>query len=231
MRTDREIALKLRISGRSYNQINKALGVPKSTLSGWFTGLVISDEARKRIETRARKKSLAGLVRRNKNQTRLAQLRARETRKTAAREVRPLSNKTILILGAALYWAEGYKKPIVRNGKILTHHAVSLTNSDPALVRAFLKFLREYCGVPEEKIKAGIRIFPHQNRVHIERYWQQLTSIKLENFQKSRHTISRSSLGKKPFNQLPHGVIQVQVNDTKLYHRIMGYIEGIKKHI
>lgn len=228
MRSDREAALKLRISGKSYGEITRALGVPKSTLSGWLSNLVISDEARKRIDSRTRKKSIAILIKRNKNQTRLARIRARANREAASKEVSPLSKQNLLILGTALYWAEGYKKPIVRNGKIVTHHAVSITNSDPILVKAFLQFLREYCETPEEKIKASIRIFPHQNRVYLEKYWQRQTAIQPKSFQKSRYTISRSSLGRKPFNQLPYGVIQIQVNDTKLYHRIMGYIEGIK---
>ena len=49
------------------------------------------------------------------------------------------------------------------------------------------------------------------------------------NFHKTYYGVSKSSLGKRPFNQLPHGVIQIVVADTILFHRIMGYIEGIKE--
>lgn len=229
MRNDREAALKLRISGKSYGEITQALGVPKSTLSGWLSNLVISDEARNRIDSRARKKSITGLIKRNENQTRLAQIRAKAIRKEAAEEINSLSRQDLLILGASLYWAEGYKKLIIRNGKERTHHRVSLTNSDPNLVKMFLRFLREHCKVPEEKIRASIRVFQHHNPETLQLFWQKETKIAPQNFQKSYYGISRSSMNKRPFDQLPYGVIQVQVNDTKLFHRIMGYIEGIKK--
>ncbi len=229
MRTDKETAFKLRMGGRSYGEITQALGIPKSTLSGWLSDLVISDEARNRIESRTRKKSIAGLIKRNRNQTKLAQIRAKEIRKEAASEISALSKRELLITGAALYWAEGYKKPIIRNGKEVTHHVVSLTNADPVLVKIFLRFLREYCETPEGKIKVSLRIFPHQNRAMLQEYWQKETKVLPQNFQKISYTISKSSMGKRPFNQLKYGVLQVRVNDTRLYHRIMGYIEGMKK--
>ena len=42
MRLDKNQALKLRLLGKSYNEINKALGVPKATLSDWFADLQLS---------------------------------------------------------------------------------------------------------------------------------------------------------------------------------------------
>lgn len=229
MRRDKEKAFKLRLSGKSYGEINKTLGIPKSTQAGWFSNLILSDEAKNKIESRARKKSLAGLIRRNKNQTVLAVARATEIRKQAIKEIKRVSRNDLLILGTTLYWAEGYKRPIFLNGRELTHHRVSLTNADSSLVKAFLRFLKEYCLVPEEKIKAGLRIFPHQDEKTLLNYWQKETGILPGNFTKVLRVVSKSSLGKRPFNQLPYGVIQISVADTKLFHKIMGYIEGIKK--
>ncbi len=229
MRKDKETALKLRLSGKSYLEINRALGIPKSTLSGWLSNLVISQEAQNKILDRARKKSLAGLLKRNINQTAEAIRRALQIRHQAAQEISNLSKKDLLILGAALYWAEGYKRPINRNGKERTFHPVSLTNSDPKLVKGFIKFLREYCQVPINKIKANIRIYQHLNENELKRFWQKITGIPEKNFHKTYYGISKSSLGVRPYNRLPYGVIQIVVADTRLFHRIMGYIEGIKK--
>ena len=231
MRRDKEVAFKLRLGGKSYGEINNTLGISKSTLAGWFSNLVLSEEVKSKIERRTRKKSIAGLIKRNKNQTVLAIFRANEGRRQAAQEVEEISRNSLLILGATLYWAEGYKRPIFRNGRELTYHRVSLTNSDSYLIKAFLLFLREYCLVPEEKIKAGLRIFPHQNEKTLLNYWQKETRILSTNFTKVLRVVSKSSLGKRPFNQLPYGVIQISVADTKLFHKIMGYIEGIKKFV
>ena len=229
MRKDKILAIKLRLQGKSYGEIQKSLGVSKSTLSEWLSNVVISEQARIRIEQRSRKKSVAGLIKRNKQQTINAQIRAKNIRKQAIAEMADLSKKDLLILGSALYWAEGYKKLKTRNGKEVTHHGVSLTNSDPFLVKIFLRFLREYCNVPEEKIKAGLRIFEHHNADEILKFWQKETKILFSNFGKIYRGISISSQRKRPFNRLPYGVIQINVNDTALFHKIMGYIEGIKK--
>jgi len=228
MKIEHEQALKLRLSGKSYTEIQKILGTPKSTLSGWLSHVIIADEHIKQIALRTKEKSLAGLLKHNKNQTLHAIRRTTAIRRKAQDEVVSLDNKKLLVLGAALYWAEGYKRPMVRNGRTLTSHAVSLTNSDSVLIRAFLCFLRRYCAVPEEKIKASLRIFPHQNELEILSFWQKETGIPRERFGKTYRGVSKASMHKRPFNRLPYGIIQVHVADTNLFHRIMGHIEGIK---
>ena len=229
MRKNKEQAYKLRLSGNSYSEISKILNIPKSTLSGWFSQLVLSENTRKQINRKAKEKSLVGLLRHNKNQTKLAIARANRIKNESALEIENFSKKELILLGAALYWAEGYKRPIIRHGREVTYHKVSLTNSDPYLVKCFLRFLRELCCVPEGKIKASIRIFEHHNENELQRYWQKETGIKNENFGKVYNGISKSSMGKRPFNRLPYGVIQIVVADTNLFHKIMGYIEGIKR--
>ena len=229
MRKEKEQAIKLRLSGKSYSQISAELSLPKSTLSGWLGKIVLSDDARHKINKRSREGSRLGLLRRNKNQTHLAQERARVGRETASQEIPPLSRRDILVIGTALYWAEGYKRPVRVRGREVTSHVVSLTNSDPALVKLFLRFLREAGHVPDQKIKAGLPLFKHQNESFMRRFWEGETGIPSVNFGKTYYGISISSMGKRPFNQLPHGIIQIVVADTKLFYRIMGYIDGLKK--
>lgn len=231
MRKDKQHATKLRLGGKSYTEISKTLDIPKSTLSGWFNKLVISDSAKKRIENRGRKKAIQVLLKHNKNQTVLAKKRAVNIRKSAKAELVSVSKRDLFLVGISLYWAEGYKRPVVRNGKEVTHHVVSLTNSDPLLVKYFLKFLREICGVPNERIKISLRFFKHQNVRKLTDYWSEETDVLRNNFRTMLVTASRSSLHIKPFNRLSYGVVQVVVADTKLFHRIMGYIEGLKKFV
>jgi hypothetical protein len=203
------------------------LGVPKATLSDWFSRLELSDKARERIKSRVHEKSISALIKRNKLQTYLAEQRARAIRATAKKEIADLSKRELFLIGISLYWAEGYKRPKVQNGKIKTWHPVSITNSDPFLVKMFLKFLREVCEVSEGKITANVRIYEHQNENYLLDFWSKLTDISHNRFQKFYYGISQSSLGKRPFNILPYGTIQIRVNDTKLYHRIMGWIDGL----
>ena len=229
MRNDKNLALKYRLQGKSYNEITKLLGVPKSTLSGWFYNLQLSDQANKRLSLRVHEGSLKGLLKKNRQQTLTAQKNAKDIRKGAFLEIGKLSKKELIVLGASLYWGEGYKRPIIKNGKAKSYHPVSLSNSDPKLVVIFLKFLREVCEVKEEKIRAGLRIYQHQNADQLLQFWSKLTKLPKEQFEKFYYGVSKSSLGKRPFNILPYGTIQIRVNSTDLYHKIMGWIEGLSK--
>ncbi len=227
MRSDRNKALKLRLQGRSYNEIVDLLGVPKSTLSGWFTGLELSSFARERIANRVYSKSVGGLIKRNRLQSKLAEERASKTQTNAKKDIGKLLRRDLFLIGVALYWAKGYKRPKLEKGKVKTHHSVSLTNSDPGLIKLFLRFLREICNVPEDRITADLRIYQHQNGNYLLDFWSKMTEIPYNNFRKMYYGTSISSQHKRPFNILPYGTIQVRVNSTELYHRIMGWIRGM----
>ena len=227
MRSDKFKAYKLRMAGRSYNEISRLLKVPKSTLSGWFTDLELPKEAIKRLGDRVHEASVRGLVARNKNQTILAEMRSKEIHDSGKKLIKAISKRDLLIIGTALYWAEGYKRPVVVKGKTRTYHRVSLTNSDPNLIYIFLRFLKETCKVPDEKIIIWIRYFEHQDPVYLLDFWQKRCNIPYGNFRKTLQTISISSQRKKSYNSLPFGVAQISVNNTNLYHKIMGLISGI----
>lgn len=231
MRNDKNQALKYRLQGKSYAEINKLLGVPKSTLSGWFKDVILNKAAQERLASRTREGAMRGLMKRNKQQTLIAVMNAKKLRRKFKKQITSLSKKELLILGVALYWGEGYKRPIIKNGIAKSYHPVSLSNSDPKLVMAFLKFLREICGVEEAKINAGLRIYQHQNPNKLLIFWSELTKIPKERFQKFYYGVSKSSLGKRPFNILPYGTIQIRVNDSKLFHQIMGWLEGISNKV
>lgn len=227
MRSDKFKAYKLRIVGRSYNEISQLLGVPKSTLSGWFADLKLPEEAMKRLKNRVHATSLHGLIARNKNQTILAEARSKEMYEKGRRLIKNISKRDLLVIGTSLYWAEGYKRPVVIKGKARTSHRVSLTNSDPKLICIFLQFLKEICEVPNEKITIWIRYFEHQDSAYLLDFWQKKCNIPYSSFRKTLQTVSISSQRKKSYNSLPFGVAQISVSNTNLYHKIMGLISGI----
>ncbi|MBI3334894.1 MAG: helix-turn-helix domain-containing protein [Candidatus Portnoybacteria bacterium] len=227
MRKDKVQALKLRLSGKSYNEISRLLGIPKGTLSYWFSRLELSEKAQNRIKKRVFEGSLRGLLKRNRNQTHLAIQRRRRIRLEAKQEIGLLTITELKLVGVALYWAEGYKRVQIRNGREVTHHPVALTNSDPRLIGIFMRFLREACQVSDDNIRADIRIYEHMNEKELVSFWQKITKLPIENFSKFYYGVSKSSLGKRPFNRLPYGTVQIRVNNTNLFHRIMGWLEGL----
>ena len=230
MRTDRNEALKFRLMGRSYNEIAQLLNIPKSTLSYWFTGLELPSSAKERISKRVRDTAVAALIKRNHAQTYIAQQNARQIRDLARSEVgNYLTKQDLFMVGVSLYWAEGYKRPKMKNGEVKTYHPVTLSNSDPSLVKIYLKFLRQVCNVPEEKITAEIRIYNHHNKNFLLNFWSKTTNISPLRLKSIKNGVSISSKRVRPYNVLPYGAIQIRVNSTKLYHRIMGWIEGLSE--
>ena len=227
MRSDKPQAFKLRLNGKSYTEISNSLGIPKATLSGWFIGLELPQEAKDRLNKKVYQKAVSALIKRNRAQTHFAQQNAHNIRSTAKTEISDLNERDIFILGVSLYWAEGYKRPIVEKGKIKTHHPVSLTNSDHELVKIFLKFLRETCQVPEEKITGEIRVYEHHNEAYLLNFWSKATNIPFNRLKTIKNGVSISSQRVRPYNILPNGTIQIRVNSTNLYHKIMGWIDGL----
>lgn len=225
----REKALKLRLSGYSYNEINKKLGIPKSTLSGWFSDLILSKKSQERLNKR---KTLGTktLIRRNKKQTHDAWKRAVEIRRKSKEKISKITKRDLFILGISLYWAEGHKKLAVKNGKEITSHAISFTNSDPEMIRIFVIFLKSFFpGISNRDITVGVRIFKHMNEKQVLSFWRKVTELPSECFSKCLCVVSKSSQRKRPFNRLPYGTVQIRVNSTDKFHELMGWVEGIKK--
>lgn len=227
MGTVRTQALKLRLAGKSYNEIRDSLGVPKSTLSGWFKDVVLSDVARTRLASRTRLGS-ATLIKHNKMQTHKAEQRAREIRAFAKEKIPTLTKRDLLIIGTVLYWAEGYKRLHIRDGKERMGHSISFVNSDPAMIKAFLRFLREELVVPIDATHLTMRLYPHINEEDAQKYWMNVTRLPSSCFQRTTNMVSIASKGKRPYNRLPHGTLQVAVYDTAKFHHLLGLIEGVQ---
>lgn len=224
-------ALKARIAGKSYNEIQKEFGVPKSTLSGWFKHIVLSDKARERLDSRMRSEGSKKFITLNKLQTHKAEQRAREMRMSAKEKIPALHKRDLLIIGTVLYWAEGYKRLHIRDGKERMSHTISFVNADPVMIKTFLRFLREILEVLPDEIHLTMRLYPHINEEVARVFWMNITELPLTCFQKTTNMVSIASKGKRPYNRLPYGTLQVAVYDTAKFHHLLGLIEGVQVRI
>jgi len=229
MRNNKDQAIKLRLQGNSYSEIGKELNISKSTLSNWLSDIKLPIQIDNAIKLKGKEKSISALVKRNKDQTRIAIIRSELIKNKSEQDILDINNKSLLLIGATLYWGEGYKKAIIRDGKEKIYHMVSFSNTDPEMIKIFIKFLKIICKISDERIKANLHIFEHQDENNIVDYWKNITGIRKENFGKTYFGASISSKRLKPFNQQPYGTIQIRVCDTELFYKIMGWIEGIKK--
>lgn len=87
-----------------------------------------------------------------------------------------LDQERLKALALGLYWGEGSKYNSI---------SIRLANSDPSLLRLFVKFLRDICGVKFEKIRLWLTIHPDISSGMAEQYWSKQLNIPLSHFSKT----------------------------------------------
>lgn len=215
-RKERLRAHQLREQGLSYREILRQVAVSKGTLSLWLRHVPLAPEQRARIERRslaAQRKMDA--YNRRKHVVAVAQHRS--WRAEGARESIALDGHLLKWIGVALYWAEGSKG---RTG------GVGFANSDPRMIRLMMRWFREVCRVPEEKLRVRIQLHPGQSVERAHAVWARVTHVPLRQFNRPSIKTSVTSKGERG-NILPCGVATIRVSSTELFHRIQGWIDAL----
>lgn len=225
MRKDKDKAISMRKLGKSYNEIRRALKIPKSTLSFWLKNINLSKKARNNLKNGWQKVGLKKLLQMNHNRTLVAQASADFIQKKASRDIKKIDKKTLFFLGLALYWAEGYKS--TKWGK---WRCVDFTNSDPMSVKLMMKFFREICFVKDDKFCFQLMVHNKLQSAKALKFWSKLARIPQKQFMnvfvwKYKRKVVKSD------RVLPNGTIHVRIYDVKLFHKILGWIDGLKEQI
>ncbi|MGB2762349.1 MAG: hypothetical protein WBC21_02290 [Minisyncoccales bacterium] len=220
MRKDKNFAIRLRKQGKSYNEIVKILKIPKSTLSYWLRDIKIPPEIKTKFWNRTRKKWAENIIKFNKKRARVAREKSEKFQKIASRNINKLTQRELLLVGAALYWAEGYKK---RRGTL------QFSNSDPVMIKLMIKFFKKICKSPKEKIRATVQIHPNVTSEKAINYWSRISGVSKTQFTKCYSRLTSSSKQKRPFNTLPYGTLRIAIYDTQITDKVKGWIQGISK--
>lgn len=125
--------------------------------------------------------------------------------------------RELLIAAAMLYYGEGAK----------TGHSVDFANSDPTILRLFIKFLRIICNIDEKRIKLYLYCFSNQNPKELIRYWSRKLNVSISNFTKPyiRNTHNRMQ------RIMSHGVLHIRYSDKRLFEIILKLIEKISLNL
>ena len=115
-------------------------------------------------------------------------------------------------LGLGLYWGEGNKK---------SKNSIRLGNTDPRIIKTFLRFLINIFRIKKEKLRFGLQIFDDMNKKEMLKFWtNQLKEFNMsrEQFFKVIITPSRSLGTYKEKSKF--GVMTVHFCNTKLKNLI-----------
>lgn len=209
MKTEtRALARQLRRAGLSVKQIERQLGVARSTVSLWVRDVELTDAQRTEISTRGTTRGHLARSAHFRAKRRASQEHGRETARR---------RDWLHAAGCMLFWAEGSKH----------RNTVQLSNSDPALVAMFARFLRQYFDPPDESLRLACNLFAdhEEHQRAIEDFW--LATARLPRTCLTKSTINHYSPASKRtrVNKLPYGTCRLTLHSTHAVQHIWGAIQ------
>lgn len=208
-------AIKLRKKGYSLNEISNKFGIAKSTASLWLRDVKLSHAAIKRLldrESKGREKVNLAKAERRKILQEIADDKAAHILSSLN-----LDQRHSKVYCALLYWCEGGK----RGG------SVSFTNSDPKMIKIFLKFFRKSFSLDESKFRVCVHLHSYHSSTKQLKYWSQITGIPLSQFIKP---YQKKNTGKR-IRKNYQGCIAVSYFDVNVVREMRAIINMFIKKV
>ncbi|MFE7571614.1 helix-turn-helix domain-containing protein [Streptomyces sp. NPDC057539] len=209
-------ARELRIDGMTYAEIQAELGVSKSSISAWVRDLPRPTPRWNNVEQmqRLEESHSAFLTSRNEERLRLTQ--------DAFQQIAEVSDRELLLIGAALYWAEGTK-----NKAYARRESLTFINSDPKMIRLYVRWLK-LLGVETHRMRCSLHIHDSADITEATEFWAQITGVPSDTFLKP--CIKRDNPGTNRLNrgEAYRGCLRIRVNNSaRLYRQAEGWWRGI----
>ena len=211
------MATTMRQEGWSYSDISNQLNIPKSTLSGWFRSTPYTPN--KKVQ--ARIKTGQGTYGVRRHTERLAEVEALKDQ--GFKEVGEMSKRDLWMIGIGLWLGEGSK----------TIEQIRLVNSDPNIIRLFIRWLREICNLEDTNITIAMHLYPDSNEQACRQYWMSITQLPVAQFRKTQidlrldkkiPKIGKSSYGTLHVTVASHGNPE---HGVRLHRKMMGWVKAV----
>ncbi|MFG2285984.1 hypothetical protein ACGFOU_07950 [Streptomyces sp. NPDC048595] len=209
-------ARALRERGMTYDEIRAELGASKSSISAWVRDLP-KPKPRWTMTPQMRRLERAQTTFRAERD----EERQRLTRE-ASQQISDISDRELLLIGTALYWAEGSKDKAYARRESLT-----FINSDPRMIQAYVRWL-ELLGVERHRMRCSLHIHDSADLAEATQFWSGITGVPAEDFLKPN--IRRDNPGTNRLNRGPsyRGCLRIYVkNSARLYRQVEGWWLGI----
>ena len=194
--------------GMPMKRIAAQLGVSLSSVSLWVRDIELDPAHRERNRRQEYAKRATTWSDTNRGKRLAYQQRGREM---------ALRGDPLHQAGCMLYWAEGSKD----------RNAICFANSDLAMVRFFVRFLRTCFDVSPDELTLSLNVYTGNGftLAEIERHW--LTELELPKSCLRSHIVNHfptSSSGRRR-NRLPYGVCSIKLFRTRIVQHIYGAIQ------
>lgn len=214
-------AVRLRKQGYSIKAVEQKLGIPRSTLSGWFKDVSLTKKQKDILEARWK----AGLVNARRYAKAWHNLQ-KENRLTKAKDVAQnvltrikIPDEAILELALAfLYLGEGSKK----------NSSTALGSSDPFIARFFVQSVQRLYHIPRRKIRCHLHLRADQNEITLKRYWSRTLNLPSSCFGKT--SIDKRTLGRSTYPDYM-GVCAMSCGRVEIQRRLVYIARGFCEKI
>jgi transcriptional regulator with XRE-family HTH domain len=208
---DRERARALRLEGKTYKEIRAVVNVSSATLSMWLRDLPYPRPDR-----------AAHAAHMNRVQTARNDERRRAEKEAGFAAVGVVSDRELMLIGVALYWAEGTKdKPYARR------EHVTFINSDEGMIRLFLRWL-DLLEIEEVRRQYRVSIHESADATAAEAYWRGVVDVPGADFRRPTLKKHNPKTVRKRVGDDYNGCLTVKVlQASALYQRIDGLWRGI----
>lgn len=214
----KEKAIGLRHKGLSYSEVLLQIPVARSTLSLWLRSVGLAKAQQQRLTSKRLRALRRGTLKIMAHRKRLI----REIKYEASQTIGVLSPVQRLVIGAALYWAEGSKETEnVKN----TH--LKFSNSDPEMVKLMRRWIKEFFNINFLDMKYELYVHKEADWQEAQRFWSEELEIPKDILRVyfKQHQLKNSMNPRKYFGQ-----IRIVVpKSTNMVRKISGWIEGINK--
>lgn len=210
---DHEKAISLRKKGMSYSQIKKIIKVSKSTLSLWLRNYPLSKQRIRELrDWNEQRIERCRETKRKKKEKRL-----NDFYKEQKKIIFPFSKKESYLAGLFLYWGEGKKSDSTK---------LSVSNTDPSVIKFFIAWLTKSLKVPKEKLKIHLHLYKDMDIKKEIRFWLKALNIPKKQFNKPY--IKKSS--RKAINHkggFGHGTCNVNLGNARLSEKTLMAIKTV----
>jgi hypothetical protein len=210
--SEQERAREHRSHAWTLNEIAGELGVARSSVSLWVRDVPFDEAVRAKRAGANRNRGAQG-----RGPNRLARRRQAEVERLLAEGrglIGDMSERDLLIAGAALYAGEGGK----------TGDRVRFANSDPRMIALFCCWLRHFFEIDESRLR--IQLYLHQglDLDAANAFWSDVTGIPVEQFVRPYRAVPDPSIR---HSKHPMGCPGVCYSCSRTHRAVMGLVAGL----
>ncbi len=206
----KDTAIKYRKNGTSIRDIEKRLGIPRSTLSGWLRDILLTKEQNEKLSSNwnnalvhARKKAVIW-----HNTQKEKRVRAAENLALLSLSNLNTTNISVIELALAmLYLGEGGKG-----------EQTAMGNSDPVILKFFVSVLTNIYKIDIQKMSCTLNLRADQNPEEIKNFWAHALNLPLQNFKGI--SFDKRTLGSKTYSHYK-GVCQIKCGNIAIQRKLM----------